>query len=299
MGLNYNGDSKVIKAICSELENGVGKIDDVLVNGVSVVDANKDAQITSYKELTQAQYDALPQSKLNDGILYCIKDVGAVEGNQFAPVIYSLEEREIGTWIDSKPLYQKTITGFSKTVTSGDWTNITYNELGVSNIDRLIDCRAYTSSKLEFTLGEFCAYPSYELIQIQPVSDTRVLDTLTIVYTKTTDAPGSGTWGTDGVPMVHYDTNEKVIGTWINGSKIYEKVIDFGQNIAIAYDDWTDITSIVTTSWANIIMSDGLDENGTYSPLSASGSEGYLELRSTLNIFRYVRYLIIRYTKTT
>jgi len=278
---------------------GTGDVQDVYVNGTSVLDEDNIAQITSYKELTQAQYDALPQSKLTDGVLYCIKDSGVVEGDQFAPVIYSLVEREIGTWIDSKPLYQKTVTGFSKTVTYGDWTNITYNELGVSDIDRLIDCRAYDSNNLEFALGEFCAYPSYQLIQVQPSLETRVLDTITIVYTKTTDIPGSGSWGTDGVPMVHYSTNEKVIGTWIDGSTIYEKVIDFGQNVAIAYDDWTDITTVVTTSWANIIMSDGLDENGTYSPLSASGSEGYLELRSTLNIFRYVRYLIIRYTKTT
>ena len=61
------------------------------------------------RELTQAQYDALPASKLTDGILYCIKDTGIVEGDKYAPVIYSLEEREIGVWTDGKPLYQKTI----------------------------------------------------------------------------------------------------------------------------------------------------------------------------------------------
>lgn len=53
---------------------GGGNVNDVLVNGVSVVDGNHDAQITSYKEVTQAQYDALPSSKLTDGIAYFIKD---------------------------------------------------------------------------------------------------------------------------------------------------------------------------------------------------------------------------------
>lgn len=53
---------------------GGGNVNDVLVNGVSVVDGIGDAQITSYKEVTQAQYDALPSSKLTDGIAYFIKD---------------------------------------------------------------------------------------------------------------------------------------------------------------------------------------------------------------------------------
>lgn len=53
---------------------GGGSVNDVLVNGVSVVDGNGDAQITSYKEVTQAEYDALPSSKESDGIMYAIKD---------------------------------------------------------------------------------------------------------------------------------------------------------------------------------------------------------------------------------
>jgi len=56
---------------------GGGNINDVLVNGVSVVDSNHDAQITSYEEVTQAQYDALPSSKLTNGIAYFIKDAPA------------------------------------------------------------------------------------------------------------------------------------------------------------------------------------------------------------------------------
>ena len=56
---------------------GGGNVDDVLVNGVSVVDGNHDAQITSYEEVTQAQYDALPSSKLTNGVAYFIKDAPA------------------------------------------------------------------------------------------------------------------------------------------------------------------------------------------------------------------------------
>ena len=49
---------------------------------------------------------------------------------------------------------------------------------------------------------------------------------VTIQYTKTTDVPGSGSWGTDGVPMVHYDGNEKIVGTWF-GETLYEKAFEF------------------------------------------------------------------------
>ena len=53
---------------------GAGTLADVKVNGVSVVDVNEVAQVKSYKEVTQAQYDALPSSKLSDDIMYCITD---------------------------------------------------------------------------------------------------------------------------------------------------------------------------------------------------------------------------------
>ena len=56
---------------------GGGNVDDVLVNGVSVVDGNHKAQITSYEEVTQAEYDALPASKLTNGIAYFIKNAPA------------------------------------------------------------------------------------------------------------------------------------------------------------------------------------------------------------------------------
>ena len=62
--------------ISSELENtGTGDVADVYENGVSVVDpTDKIARVHGHKEVTQAQYDALPDSKLTDGIMYCIKD---------------------------------------------------------------------------------------------------------------------------------------------------------------------------------------------------------------------------------
>lgn len=68
-------------AITDEMGGGGGgDVMDVEVNGVSVLDPDdKIAKITSYKEVTQAEYDALPASKTSDGVAYFIKDSGSID----------------------------------------------------------------------------------------------------------------------------------------------------------------------------------------------------------------------------
>ena len=84
--LTYDGNSS--KWVNANGGGGGGDVMDVEVNGVSVVDGNKVAKITSYKEITQEQYDALPASKLTDGIAYFIKDGGGSgSGGSFLLVI--------------------------------------------------------------------------------------------------------------------------------------------------------------------------------------------------------------------
>ena len=199
---------------------------------------------TQVMELTQAQYDALPSSKLTDGILYCIKDAGIVEGDKYAPIIYSLEEREIGVWIDGKPLYQKTIvlpiSDFSTTTDS-------YVLHGIDNIDfpvyaygfpygenlnhgqQIVPASA-TLSNTGINAQWSTAVTYFGRTKLGYFLGSQMLSRLshfyfTLQYTKTTDVPGSGQWGTNGVPMVHYDGNEKIIGTWF-GETLYQKVID-------------------------------------------------------------------------
>lgn len=94
---NVNG-----RTVVDILGGGSGDVLDVEVNGVSVVDGNKVAKITSYKEVTQTQYDALPATKLTDGIAYFVKDA---PNNIFS---FSTNEEIVGTWITGKPVYQKT-----------------------------------------------------------------------------------------------------------------------------------------------------------------------------------------------
>lgn len=65
---------------------GIGDVKGVNVNGQSVVDSNDIAQIKSHICLTEDEYDALPNTKLSDDILYCIKDsdnIDIIEPNPY------------------------------------------------------------------------------------------------------------------------------------------------------------------------------------------------------------------------
>lgn len=182
------------------------------------------------RELTQSQYDALPASKYTDGILYCITDADPEMVTGFSPVIYSLAERQVGTWIDGKPLYEKTIDCGTLPNSAAKLT-----EVGVSNIEDVKDMRgiAISSSNnvcitLPTSTSNYIISISYQKssnsVEILTTNDRSAYrGYITIQYTKTTDVPGSGDWTTDGVPTHHYSTSEKVIGTWIDGKPIYEK----------------------------------------------------------------------------
>ena len=212
-----------------------GNVDDVYVNGESVLDENKIAQVTSYKEVTLAEYMALPDSKLSDGVMYCIKDVGSA--NQFPPLIYSDEEREVGVWKDGKPLYQKTVQG-TLTVSGTDFTF----SHGISNLDEVIEAYGIfhltngqcmvmniASDLQHWGLGmnTFDASNIYGYIGSDLVSLVNKI-VVNVQYTKTTDTAGSGTWTTQGAIAHHYSTTEHIIGTWIDGKPLYEKTVSFG-----------------------------------------------------------------------
>lgn len=73
----HNANMDIIDANLGGGGGGGGNVDDVEVNGVSVLDPlDHIAKITSYKEVTQAEYDALPSSKESDGVAYFVKDGG-------------------------------------------------------------------------------------------------------------------------------------------------------------------------------------------------------------------------------
>ena len=193
-------------------------------------------------ELTQAEYDALPSTKLSDDILYCINDSGISGQYGVMPVIYSNKEREIGVWTDGKPLYQKTV--HINALPSTAYTAVSYPH-NIANIDQICGYEAIA----RWSNGQIVQIPRLALyngttwsatanycfgvdgitktdIVLLSGSDRSALNAdVTIQYTKTTDTAGGGTWNNDGTPMHHYTTSEKIIGTWVDGSTLYEKTI--------------------------------------------------------------------------
>ena len=163
--------------------------------------------------------------------------------SKFQPVIYSLEEREIGVWKDGKPLYQKTLVvanvgsvGPSLT-TPIEINDIPFDFITVvdANIYDSSDNRRYILSNLSKTTNDRIFFHPYLNKAVSPVvfygslysgggTYSNMTDlNVTIQYTKSTDTAGSGIWTPSGIPAVHYSTEEHIVGTWIDGSTLYEK----------------------------------------------------------------------------
>lgn len=158
--------------------------------------------------------------------------------SKFQPVIYSTEERVVGVWKDGKPLYSKVVE--IQSFSSSSPISIDVSSL---NVDTMVDVTGEAYAISNNVIIETLYFPVYKFAnsytaQIRFLTDTiqiyheRLNDytsgILKILYTKTTDVAGSGSWTPQGVPTHHYSTDEQVIGTWIDGSTLYEKTIDCG-----------------------------------------------------------------------
>ena len=314
--LAYNSSSS--KWVPTTINPG-GNVDDVQVNGTTVVDENKVAQIKSYMELTRAEYDLLPDTKYSDGVMYCISD-GFNNANGFPPLIYSTEEREIGVWIDGKPLYQKSFTSTSSSIS----TSVTWDISGL-NIDKVIKqsgcfCRQVTSNNniywydMDNLLSTNYNYrtvttvsPSENLIYstIEMESGNTVLfRAITIQYTKTTDIAGSGKWATDGGLAKHYSTTEQIIGTWIDGKPIYEKTWDLGSTgyITVENNAWT-ASPIIKAGMEALVGIRAIDPNGAYwgDVMGSLGNDStYVSFQTGRNGSReQYRWITLQYIKSS
>jgi hypothetical protein len=248
---------------------------------------------------------------IKNGIIYSDSTIA------IQPVIYAEEEREIGVWTDGKPVYEKTL--YSAGGVQGNF-NITHN---ISNIDRVI---SYSGTVKDtdpqwaaiWTIPRIASdgnnlginYTNDTVINIinPNAFGTRLVDWyITIQYTKTTDRAGSGQWTPQGVPAVHYSTDEKVVGTWIDGSTIYDKTIYVPQ--------LPNGTATITTP-ANVSMlidAFGFAYNtvsdGYYRPIPfAGGGSNDIRIDMQDGSFRivtfaawtnYAAYITFRYTKSS
>ena len=201
----------------------------IILNEIEYTDSGLD-----YVELRQEEYDALSEAEQNDGTVYFITDATDNEESYVAPIIYSKNEREVGVHIDGKPLYEKTL--LYEHITRGRVNNLAHN---INNIESVVNVKwAFPSASNpgSVIIGHETTDYNY-WAQVFEVTNTGIYYRfgnswgdcnllITIQYTKTTDTPGSGKWTTSGVPAVHYSTDEHVVGTWIDGSTVYEKTYE-------------------------------------------------------------------------
>lgn len=134
------------------------------------------------------QYPFYVSRPTNTSVLYCIKAVVAGD-------VYSTEERVVGTWIDGKPLYQKTYTG-----TCSQIETIIENK---PEVDNIVDCNITLRAYDGYQAGNRCWEPRGSRVVVidwdfDPSKNLHLLlgdyyvghtNTyyMTVQYTKTTD----------------------------------------------------------------------------------------------------------------
>lgn len=97
-----------------------------------------------------------------------------------------------------------------------------------------------------------------------------------------------------------YSTTEQVIGTWIDGKPLYEITADFGSEITVNSNTWTN-TTIPTTDKKAIISTVGTNGSGTcWNFIAANCDSGaYVQVYHTRSSAITLQTMTIQYTKTT
>ena len=261
--------------------------------------------------LTQAQFDALPQAEKDNGTTYYISDSSSlsgvcVMGNRFDKAnIYTDTERMVGSYM-GKPLYQKT---FGATVSakyslvSGVFMRGDYSLLS-ANLD-IEDMPFVDGFYTDTTNNETASFidvwyntTDSKLYFITYLDREDVAAEFTIQYTKVHDGTVAIGAGND------YSTDEQIIGTWIDGKRLYRKCYDAGAYINNI--DW-DVSALHIDRLVNSEVL-GADSDSSANPqwvisnVSANFDRlCYLDANNhivTSGNF-YKRYIIIEYTKTT
>lgn len=264
---------------------------------------------THNQPMSNIKYIILQYTKTTDA-----PGTGPTKGNLiYLPALYSEEEREVGVWTDGKPLYQKTIkininsTSNAYAHNINNVNNIFINHSATFFISSNGSVENYYSGGYsdsgEYVNGYNKIIQSVDntAVRIKAQSNiiTNLIAVVTLQYTKTTDTAGSGTWTPEGQLAHHYSTSEKIVGTWIDGSTVYERTWVFDSQITLQSNSWYS-TDINASGFGKIIRTDGMDSNGTYFPIGAANSDGIIKLIS----FRSsgttgVKWLTLQYTKSS
>lgn len=229
--------------------------------------------------------------------------------SEYASACYDTTEREVGCWVDGKPIYQ---ISRAYNNTGGQTVRVSVADL---NIDRVVETKLSSKNTPSNQVGSgyYINSGDYLRVYLDTGTNELVFDRgtyhaitsdgfVTILYTKTTDVAGSGKLTPTAMPTVHYSTSEQVIGTFL-GKTLYQRTWDITSGILVSYNGWTD-TSIDSTNMEKIVSVKATHPDGTcYEGIMADPtrqSHTVVGLQTTRNgNDARVQYVTLQYTKSS
>ena len=221
--------------------------------------------------------------------------------------LYSTDEKIVGRWIDGKPIYQKTIN-----FTTPSSINTDSKILTISNGETVIDFHGTISRNDGGYMYLGSNYPSQGNSLFFTTNDSKIecyfrvsisTDTsrpavITLQYTKTTDSAVEIGNDTD------YSTTEKIVGTWIDGKPVYQCTYDLnGMSVSTNFTDigvsCADIDTLICGGSFVTEVKSGNNPAQSF-PVTLLGYSGsHIVAGIGGGGARNVKYITIRYTKTT
>ena len=146
-------------------------------------------------------------------------------------------------------------------------------------------------NELNFKVGVSDAYPHVQ------IKDSVVADDSTYSSQKIESIAGGNHT---------YSTDEQIVGTWIDGSYIYEKTVNLGQDVELVNGQWTDLpnTEDIQTNHQYLIQAFALGIGQNYKAtrvieVADDGGHGVLIGQPMRNGNDVINILVIQYTKST
>ena len=248
--------------------------------------------------------------------------------------IYSTEEKEVGLWVDNKPLYQKVV--IINSLPSSVATVVSYPH-GISNVEQICDYEGIinygngTVAKIDRfalsdngtlgvnTSGGFTVNVNKTSINIiVGVDRSAISATFIIKYTKTTDTPWSGKFVPQGYGYVSsgdiYSFEERQVGVFADGKPLYQKTVDCGVlpnntsvnivsvsgwNIENLVDLWGACKSSSSLSAFRPMPLASGETNPPNNSIRVDINNSYLRVVTYNDWSGYEGFVTIQYTKTT
>lgn len=282
-GLSKPENTDEMQSFMSDYASNMDKIDENLGGG------GGSANIV---ELTQAEYDALPDTKLTDDTMYLIKDANSASDAEFTHVY--------GFYIDeTNKLFEGTMTNFTQTLeyTATEDAIALVDYSGSSGTNQwflinnvIIPFQVLSSGRDSFTVP----IRKGDKISARHTSDNEGCYFHLVVYGVKT---GSEVTFLSEYASTCYSTIEREVGCWTDGKPLYQKAFT-GLSVVLG-SDWVNAIDISSMDMENCILGIGVVSNSYQTPLCTRINGNYLQTYMNGMGGVTITTIVIQYTKTT